>query len=139
MTFEELDNALPNGFHDAKMREISLDLISPLITIKMDLLVGLPNTPDPDAYRQGTINVVAPCLFVVDPPDPDYPFAPDGLPVNVSGWIVRSGENAKLDVLLKRLPPETTVFGFFLDDWNSYTYIAGARVEFSWDDGGTLG
>src|SRR5271156_79150 len=136
MTFEELDNALPNGFHDAKMREISLDLISPLITIKMDLLVGLPNTPDPDAYRQGTINVVAPCLFVVDPPDPDYPFAPDGLPVNVSGWIVRSGENAKLDVLLKRLPPETTVFGFFLDDWNSYTYIAGARVEFSWDDGG---
>jgi hypothetical protein len=75
-------------------------------------------------------------LFFIEPPDPSYPFVPGGSAVSASGFSVTPGEDAKLDALLQRIPAEATVFGFFLDGWNSYLYVAGAWVEFSWDDGG---
>jgi hypothetical protein len=41
MTFEELDQKLPNGFHDAKIRTITLDFVNRSIVIGMNLLVGV--------------------------------------------------------------------------------------------------
>jgi hypothetical protein len=51
---------------------------------------------------------------------------------------VKVGEDAKIDSLLAVLPPNSTVYLFFLDDWNSYLYLAGGEVVFSWDDGGVF-
>jgi hypothetical protein len=138
MTFEELENLLPNGFHDAAIRKISLDFSNRSIVIGMNMLVGGPGEPDPERSRPGTVNVVSPYLFFLEPPDPRYPFILGSSPVNASGGSVKFGESAKVDPLLQHLPKEATALGLFLDDWNSYIYIAAANVEFSWDDGGAL-
>ena len=134
MTFEELDQELPNGFHDSKIRAISADFVGRSIQLKMDLLTGLPDTANPEEYRAGTLAVISPHLFFLEPPDPRYPFIPDGTALNVDGDSVRVGQSAEVDRLLPVLPENATVYRFFLEEWNSFLYLAGASVAFSWDD-----
>jgi hypothetical protein len=136
MTFEDLDQELPNGFHDAKIRNISVDFLNRSVLIGVELLVGLPDTPNPEDYRAGTLKLIEPCMFFVEPPDPAYPFVPRGRPVNVDGDPVRAGQSVAVDRLLPVLPQNACVYRFFLEEWNSFLYLAGASVEFSWDDGG---
>jgi hypothetical protein len=138
MTFEEIDQKLPNGFHDAEIRKIGMDFVNRSIVMGMNLHAGVPGDPDPERYRPGTLRVVSPYLFFIEPPDPRYQFVLDGSPLNASGNSVRVGQSVEVDRLLAVLPPNATVYLFFLDDWNSSIYLAGASVDFSWDDGGAL-
>jgi hypothetical protein len=135
MTFEELDQELPNGFHDAEIRTISIDFVNRSIVIGMNLHASMASDPDPERYRPGTLRVLSPCLFFIEPPDPRYHFVPDGKPLYASGNSVKVGQDAGVDRLAAVLPPNSTPYRFFLDDWNSCLYLAGASVEFSWDDG----
>ena len=134
MKFEDVQRSLPNGFHDSVIRVINIDFVSVSILLRMDLHASVEGDRDPERYRPGTLKVFGPYFFFLEPPDAAYPFIPDGKPVNASGAPVNFGENPKLDALLKRIPEDSTTFVFFLDDWNTYLYIAGASVEFSWDD-----
>jgi hypothetical protein len=136
MTFEEIDQKLPNGFHDAEIRKMSIDFVSRSIVIGMNLHAGVPGGPNPEQYRAGTLEILSPCLFFIEPPDPGYHFIPDGSPLNASGNSVKVGKDTKVDRLLSALPPNATVYLFFLDDWNSCLYLAGGSVVLSWDDGG---
>jgi len=53
MTFEELEQKLPNGFHDAAIREINFDFIGRSVVVGMDLLTGGPDDPHPELYCPG--------------------------------------------------------------------------------------
>lgn len=133
MTFEELEQELPNGFHDAAIKEIRMDFVGRSILVGMEILVGLPGSPNQEEYRPGTLKVLFPHLFFLEPPDPRYPFVPDGSPLNVGGDSVRVGQNPQVDRLLEVLPKNATTYRFFLEEWNSFLYLAGASVEFCWD------
>lgn len=135
MTFEEIEAALPNGFHDSAISRLTVNFAGSLIEIALRLLVGTPDDPDSDRYRAGTLKLNSPYLFFVEAPDPTYPFLSNGLPVNASGAPVKLGDDPKIDALLQRIPTGATAFVFFLDDWNSYLYLAGSDLNFSWDDG----
>lgn len=118
-----------------RIRKIGINFVNRSVLIGVDLLVGLPDTPNPDDYRAGTLKLVEPYMFFIEPPDPSYPFAPDGRPVNVEGDSVRAEQSAA-DRLLPVLPQNACMYRFFLLEWNAFVYLAGARVVFSWDDGG---
>ena len=135
MTFEEIDQKLPNGFHDGQIRSISMDFVSISLVLEMELHFGEATDPDPERYRPGTLKVISPCLFFIEPPDPRYPFVPDGSALNVDGDSVRNGQSAEVDRLLPVLPQNATIYRFFLEEWNSFLYLGGANAEFSWDDG----
>jgi hypothetical protein len=134
MTFEELSQELPNGFHDAEIRGVSLDFLVPSIRLEVSLDVSDSDDPDPERYRNGTLQVVTPYLFFLEAPYPDYPFLLDGAPLDVSGDTVLTGQNSSVDKLIEALPPGATAYRFFLHEWNSFLYLAGAGVKFSWDD-----
>jgi len=138
MTFEELAEKLPNGFHDSKIREIKVDFVARSVSVCMDLLVGLPHTSTPEGYRAGTLKLEPTYLFFIEPPDPAYDFIPNGSPLSASGNSVKVGGDTKIDSLLSVLPANAAVYLFFLDNWNSYLYLAGGEVVFSWDDGAVL-
>jgi hypothetical protein len=133
MTFKEIELSLPNGFHDIGVREINADFVNLSISIAMDLHASIEGDLNPECYRPGILKVICPYLFFLDSPDPRYSFIPRGVPLNASGFSVEPGKDTRIDALLQRIPPEATTFVFFLDDWNSYLYLAGASVEFSWD------
>ncbi len=136
MTFEEIDQKLPNGFHDAKIRTVKVDFVGRSIVIDMNLWVGSLDGPDPERRRSGTLKVASAYLFFIEPPDPTYNFVPDGSPLNVSGDSVTAGQSTVLDHLLPVLPRNATLYRFFLEEWNSFVYLAGADVEFSWEEEG---
>ena len=135
MTFEELEQKLPNGFHDAAIREINVDFMGRSVVIGMDLLTGGPDEPDPEQYRPGRLRITPAYLFFIEPPDPRYSFVPNGSPFKVDGDSVNVGQNAEVDRLLPTLPQNATTYRFFLEKWNAFLYLAGGGVELSWDDG----
>lgn len=138
MTFDELEQSLPNGFHDAAIREITVDFIRRSVTVSIDLLTGHPSSPDPESYRAGRLQIAPIYLFFIEPPDPRYSFIPNGAHVKVDGGCVKVGQSAETDSLLPVLPRSATMYRFFLEKWNAFLYLAGESVEFSWDDGGEL-
>ena len=135
MTFEELEHKLPNGFHDAAIREITFDFVRRSVEVGMDLLMGGPDEPDPELYRPGKLRVAPVYLFFIEPPDPNYAFVPDGSHLKVYGDSVKVGQNAEADRLLPTIPQNATTYRFFLEKWNSFLYLAGGGVELFWDDG----
>jgi hypothetical protein len=138
MTFEELEESLPNGFHDATIRWIKSDFISRSLTIGMELWVGLTDSPNPEEYRTGTLLVDPFYLFFVEPPHPTYGFMPDGSPIIVDGDPVKLGQNPNVDRLLSVLPEDATAYRFFVIDGNSSLFIAGRSVAFWWDDAASV-
>jgi hypothetical protein len=52
MTFDELDQQLQNGFHDAVIEAVALDYANRSAVITMQFSVGRPDGPDPDEYRR---------------------------------------------------------------------------------------
>jgi len=138
MTFEEIGRKLPNGFHDSKIRRITVDFVDGSILLGMEVHAGSPGDPEPEQYRPGTLKVVSQCLFFVEPPDPRYKFISRRSPLNVDGDSVKAGQSTEVDRLLPTLPHNTSIYRFFLEERNSFLYLAGGDVMFSWDDGGVL-
>jgi hypothetical protein len=136
MTFEELEQKLPNGFHDAAIREITFDFIGRSVVVWMDLLTGGPDDPHPELYRPGRLRVAPVYLFFIEPPDPNYAFVPNGAHLKVDGDSLKVGQNVEIDRLLLTLPENATTYRFFLEKWNAFLYVAGGSVELSWGDDG---
>jgi hypothetical protein len=135
VTFEELGQRLPNGFHDCKIRGISADFVAKSFRLEIDLLTGVPHTANSEGYRVGTLTLVTPYLFFVERPDPRYRFIPNGSAIHAVGNSVTRGQRPEVDPLLEVLPEGACCYRFFLYEWNSFLYLAAASVEFSWEDG----
>ena len=136
MTFEEVVKSLPNGFHDAKVRKITADYSGRAIVMEMELLVGMPGAPNGESYQRGTLSVAPFSFFIVEPPDPSYDFIPDGKPLHVVGDSTKPAQSPTFDSLMAALSKKADSYRFFIEEWNSFLYIAGESVAFSWDDQG---
>ncbi|HLY99110.1 MAG TPA: hypothetical protein VKT33_08595, partial [Candidatus Angelobacter sp.] len=65
---------------------------------------------------------------------PNYMFALSGSGIGVSGDLVAPGQNPQTDLLLRKLPSDATAYRFFLEEWNSFFYLAASEVVFSWQE-----
>ena len=134
MTLDELDHELPNGFHDADILSLELDYVAATAKLHLSLLVGWPEDPDPEsqAYQEAILVVTGLCFCSIDPPSPTYPFLPDGKPINVSGHPAKPDDFPSLPDLAAILPSGTWCYRWFVNDWNSFIYIAGRNAEITW-------
>lgn len=132
MTFRELEDWLPNGFHDSEILTLQVDFVARSIEMRMSLHVGSDEEPEPERYRVGTIRVSSLCVFFLEAPDPSYQVVLDGTPLNASGDVVPVGASTAVDELRHGLPLGVEPYRFFLDDWNTFLYLAGSDVEFTW-------
>jgi hypothetical protein len=134
MTFEELDDALPNGFHDAKVQKVAVDYVQRSVIMTMQLSVGTPDSANPDEYRGATLDVSGLCYYSIEPPDPTYPFLRGGSPVNVAGYPEDAEKFPALNALLPAMPKDVSCFRFFVHDWNSFVHIAARDVQIEWGE-----
>jgi hypothetical protein len=134
MTLEDLEDKLPNGFHDAEIFSFELDYPAGIATFRMNLLVGWPDDPEPErqAYQKATLVVTGLCFCSIDAPSSTYPFLPDGKPICVSGDAAKSDHLPSLSDLLAKLPSSAWCYRFFVDDWNAFIHVAGRDAELSW-------
>ncbi len=79
MTLEQLDNSLPNGFHDSYIDRMSVDYLERTAVWDMQILVGLPEDgPDTrDAFESS--NAVSGVQYICLSPLFEYGYANDSV------------------------------------------------------------
>jgi len=134
VTLEELDDNLPNGFHDAQILSFELDYEAGIAKFNLNLLVGWPDDPEPErqSYQKATLVVRGLCFCSIDPPDSTYPFLPDGRHIWVSGDPAKPDHLLSLPDLTRKFPAGAWCYRFFVHDWNAFIHIAGCDAEVKW-------
>jgi hypothetical protein len=133
MTFEQLDEFLPNGFHDAMIEKIAIDYAQRSADLLMKLWVGTPDSANLEEYRSATLNVTGLGYIAIDSPDPKYPFMRPGAALDVAGYSEDS-ESFPLEALRPAMPTAVSCYRFFVHDWNAFVHIAAEDVQLSWAD-----
>ena len=131
MTFEEVENSLPNGFHDAKIVRITLDYPAGTLLMTMQILVGTPGQANEEEYGPAELRANGLYFCFIDPPDPTYPFKPNGKALGVSG-AEELLESSVIGDLLNKLPEGVSVYRFYADRWNSFIHVAASDIQISW-------
>lgn len=134
MTLDELDQRLPNGFHDARMFSFQIDYLAGIATFRLNLLVGDPDDPpsERETYQEAVLTVSGLCFCSIDPPYPTYPFLPDGKPISISGAVPKNDASPFVPDLVAKFPPGSWQYQFFVDDWNGCISIAGRDAAVVW-------
>lgn len=135
MTFEELENHLPNGFHDAEIYSLKIDYMARSAIIRIALDFGSLNGPERENYRIGELQISGLFFFSIDPPDPSYPYIPDGCALNVSGDPSKNDTFPELEKLSHTFSSGVSCYRFFVNEWNSFINIAAEEVEIFWISG----
>lgn len=133
MTIEEIERTLPNGLHDAHLKKITIDYLSGVAKFDVQVYVGDPEIQykEPEeAYRDGLLILSGLLFCIIEQPDPNYQYDKAE-----SLWIADSGnvESIKLTTNLpKLLHNEAFIHYFFINDWNSFIYLAAKDARFDW-------
>ena len=137
MTLEELAHSLPNGFHDSKLKLLTVDFERRTICMQMSLLVGLPDDPPEhrDDYRDAQVDVSGFSFLVTERPDGSYNFAAPGSLTLVDAYEASSIPEVatELEFILKS-PYHKFVQSFYVSDWTSFIHIAGNDCSVRWID-----
>src|SRR5580704_13582201 len=84
MTFQEVDELLPNGLHDAELRRFEMDYVQRKLDFYLDLWIGDMEDPPEgrEVYRPVHLIVQNVAFLIIEPPDPMYPWHDPG-PITV--------------------------------------------------------
>jgi hypothetical protein len=134
LTLEELEQKLPNGFHDVKIFNLELDYAAGTAKLRLSLLVGWPDDPEVERqkYQDANLTLTGLCFCLIEPPTASYPFLPNGKPLLAIGGSTKPNELECLQSLTARLPEGTWCYRFFVDNWNACIYVAAKDAEFAW-------
>jgi hypothetical protein len=140
MTLAELDDSLPNGFHDAEITKFVWDFAAESAAFEVILLVGDPDGEDyeaREARRNGTLEVSGIVFVAIDPPFPrgldPRPYKPSGA-FQIDGVVTDEKVFAVLPKLKPELPPDTEIFSFYVINSNSFIHIAAKEANVVWQD-----
>lgn len=131
MRVAEIEEELPNGFHDTMLIAMHRNLAEELATLDIKVLVGLPDedASHRDRFRNATLFFREAKVVVIDSPDPDSPFIYPG----ASSIVITEDEaGAFSEELLRKLPKSSHTYAIFVRDWLSNIRIAAACVDFEW-------
>jgi len=132
MTLEQLQQMLPNGLHDAKIRSITRNFEEETLILAVSMLVGLPEDQPAmrDRYRNAYITFTGVKLFVVEIPEAPSAFAAPG---TVSFSADRSEAGLFSAEIEAQLAEGIDRYSLFVLDWLSCIHVAAAGVSFAWE------
>lgn len=128
-TLHELDQALPNGFHDAYIRSYTVDFVARTVLFELNIWVGdlaSEQLEIREHYRAARLLVsgVHYCFF--DPPFATYPFSqPKAL------WVDLCDPDPDL-AISKDVPTGVFASRFYVENWNSFIHVAAAEASLVW-------
>lgn len=135
MTLEEIENSLPNGFHDAQIQNINVDYLNRIIAIKLNLWTGDISSEFSEIREEmssAELFISDFVYFVIEPPQNNYPFLENKRldigagPLN--GYDIPSAKN-----LPQEVPNDAFTYWFFVKNWNSFIFICGmdGKLQFN--------
>lgn len=135
MTLDELYKTLPNGLHDAMVHSITVDYSKQQVRFDISVWVGDLDSQDEDAreaYRDGELVLNDIGYYIVEAPDPTYPYyGADHITVDTGNLKSLARPPAV------RLPPAQEgmfVNWIYVQEWNSFIYVASRSAELQWND-----
>ena len=134
MTLNEIDDSLPNGFHDAMIHNIQIDYVKREVLIKLDIWVGDMESDDEtkrDEYQSGQIMISDLLYFVVEPPDSTYEYHKSSPLWVDAGPIEKLATKPSLK-LPTPIPTDSFGYYFYVQDWNAGFYIAAKSAQLNW-------
>lgn len=133
MTIDEIDRTLPNGFHDAKLKNLRIDYVQRRASMELDVLLSLDSNQSRQVeYRRCQLEIFDLHFFVVEPPDSVIEMK------NVTGlWIDKTqiGEEVfrRLFKAGMVIPEGFFCCSFFVFQWNSCIYFCAKEATISFD------
>ncbi|MBZ5571308.1 MAG: hypothetical protein LAO09_05450 [Acidobacteriia bacterium] len=126
MTISELEDKLPNGFHDSYIVSVAMDFLAGTCRIELDVDY---DDPDPDTLRRMKLQLKDVHLIALGPQDPSSSFSPAGT-VWVDGSATTEEIFPNLESYRKNAPQGTFFYSFFLRDANTYMHLAAKEALF---------
>lgn len=137
MNLKEIEEKLPNGFHDAILKSINIDYQRKEATLCLDISTGYPDglTPEErDSYKKGELKITGLHFFIINEPHPGYILKDDGKLMIDMEEIVLGDVEPSIDDLLKTLPVNAFAYRIYLNQLNSYIYLAATDSILTWDE-----
>ena len=134
MTLEELADTLPNGFHDAEVRQLNIDYVKREARLLLDLLVGDPSAQTEElreGYRQAEVKLSGLLYWVIEPPDARYEYGKAGT-LWIDAGALGSDEPQPSVKLPEPLPSGAFASWIFVQDWNAFMYVAAMDASIEW-------
>jgi len=133
-SLSEIEARLPNGFHDAYLETVTLDLAANTARMDLQLLVSdldAVTEEEREAYRRATLQLKGLVYFVIDPPGPKGEWKQDG-GVSLDAGDATDDSNPKAPRPLMPLPTGTFAYWFFVRDWNAFIHVAARGATLQW-------
>ena len=133
MTLEELDESLPNGLHDARIKAMTHDYENAVVKLEVEILFGLPGDPPPERfrYRNGVILFHQVLFCAVEIQENERII---GHPGSIWFKFWRTEPGVLPEKIADSLPPKTLCYSLYILEWESQIHIAADNVSFSWAD-----
>lgn len=131
MKLEELDETLPNGLHDARIKSLTHDYEKATVKLEVEILVGLPdNSPqNRSRYRDAEIVFSRVIFCTIELPDHERIIGHPGS-IWFKFWRTESG--VLPEKIEKSLPPEALCYSLYILEWESQINIAAGDMSFTW-------
>ncbi len=130
----EIDENLPNGFHDALLKSIILNFASQSAIMELEILIGDPASPiekEREAYKRATLKLGGVIYFVIDPVGVGGQFSSKA--VRIDAGIATDDSNSRTPKPRGVLPTGAFAYWFFVDDWNSFIHVAARDATLCWE------
>jgi hypothetical protein len=134
MTLMQIDESLPNGFHDAEIEQLVWQFQTNSVLLDINFWVAT-EAADRETRRRGRVELQGVVFLIIDPPQPreldPKIYQPSGT-LQIDGLITNEKVFPSLPKVLPHLPPETAVFSFYVTNWNSFIHIAHQSANLTW-------
>ena len=123
-------------FHDVKVSHICVDYVKRVAELECTIPVGFWNSPNRHGVTEGeikgTVVMTGLLYFVMEPPDPNYPYEySEGIEITSEGPVPPGGfDTANASKLPQNLPDEAFQHWFFVNDWNAFIFVAAMDALF---------
>jgi len=128
----EIEQELPNGFHDAGLERIDVCFLTGQVKLIFQLCLGDPDaetTEDRETYRRAALTLSGVIYFVVEPPEDGRDYFGPG-PLRVDGGEAAKGLKAPKP--FKPLPEDVFAYWIFVEHWNSFIHLAASSATLEW-------
>jgi hypothetical protein len=130
MDLQQVEETLPNGFHDARLLGITARFDRSRLEMDLELSVGDPDaasTDGRDAYKKARLTLNGLEAVVIEPPRSNW--GGGSRPLNIdAGPDAPPGH----DAALPPVPPGCFRHWFFVSAWNSFIVVVARDADVQW-------
>jgi hypothetical protein len=126
MTFRKVNEALPNGLHDAHLHSFQMDYVRRILVF--DVVVWTGDESRHELYRPARLTFEDVGFLFIEPPSSAVALPIDG-PITIDAG---EGVPESISISLPELPPENPVTWMYLNDWNSLLLFSAGSGAIEW-------